>query len=159
MASMKPDSGDKDEVGRDITIVRIRGGDDNAHAAWALLTELRPRLSLVAFRRLLADSQEPPVTYEAAMVEQNCVALIGWRLHNDSRIGRHAYVADLVVAAGHRGRGLGRIMINSVADAARQLNCITMVLDSGNANTAAHQFYETIGFARTAVQFELSLDG
>lgn len=159
MALLKPDSGDMDEAVRNITIVRIRGGDDNAHAAWALLTELRPRLSLVAFQQLLADSQEPPVIYEAAMVEQNCVALIGWRLHNDSRIGRHAYVADLVVAAGHRGLGLGRVMIHCVADEARRLNCITMVLDSGVANTAAHRFYETMGFTRTAVQFELPLHG
>lgn len=159
MALLMPDGSAEDEAGRGITLVRIRGGDDNAHAAWALLTELRPRLSWVAFQRLLEDSQEPPVIYEAAMVEHNCVALIGWRLHNDSRIGRHAHVADLVVAAGHRGRGLGRVMITWVSDAARRLNCLTMVLDSGNSNTAAHRFYETMGFTRTAVQFELSLDG
>jgi GNAT superfamily N-acetyltransferase len=162
MVSPRPEQdGDKmTECGAaQLTTVRVRAGGPAVHEAWSVLTELRPNLALDTFVELLADSAQPVNNYYATMSEGICVAVVGWRIHTDARIGRHAYVADLVVAKKARGGGIGRGVIDGVARQAASVGCRTLVLDSGVTNTGAHRFYETIGFDMTAVQFSMPLPG
>jgi ribosomal protein S18 acetylase RimI-like enzyme len=158
MASQKHDQGDDSMTERDerrMTTLRVGPSSPIVRQAWTVLTELRAGLKFDDFVELLADSAQPVNNYYATVSEGTCVAVVGWRIHTDARIGRHAYVADLVVSKSVRGSGIGRTVIEDVAKQAASVGCKTIVLDSGVTNTNAHRFYETIGFDRTAVQFSM----
>ena len=143
--------------GRRLTTMRVRPNGPIVREAWTVMTELRPGLEFDAFVDLLADSAQPINNYYATISDGTCVAVVGWRIHTDARIGRHAYVADLVVSKALRGSGIGRSVIESVARRAALVGCRTLVLDSGVTNIDAHRFYETVGFDQTAVQFSMPL--
>ncbi|GAA2553181.1 GNAT family N-acetyltransferase [Mycolicibacterium diernhoferi] len=158
MASSNPDTigcGDRPDG---ISLVRVDAHDPNLVAVWTLLTELRPQLTLQTFAQLLIDAVQMNLVYEAAILEGKAVALVGWRLVTDSRLGRHVYVADLVVTTRRRGLGLGHAVLAKVVERTRELECTHVVLDSGITNTSAHRFYEAFGFTQTALQFELALN-
>lgn len=158
MASSNPDTIGCGGHPDGISLVQVDAHNPSLVAVWTLLTELRPQLTLQAFAQLLIDAVQMNLVYEAAILEGKAVALVGWRLVTDSRLGRHVYVADLVVTSQRRGLGLGRAVLAEVVARARELNCTTVVLDSGVENTSAHHFYEAFGFTQTALQFELALN-
>lgn len=137
--------------------MRVQPSDSFVSDVWTVLVELRPQLTFERFVELLGRSQQPTNNYHVTIVNGNCVAVAGWRIHNDSRIGRHAYVADLVVSQMSRGQGLGRALIRFVAEEARSAGCTNLILDSGITNVSAHLFYESIGLQKTAVQFTMPL--
>ncbi len=158
MASSNPDTTGSGDDPHGFSLVQVSGHDPNFVAVCTLLAELRPQLTVQTFAQLLVDAVALNLVYEAAILETEVAALVGWRLVTDSRLGRHLYVADLVVASPRRGLGLGRAVLAEVVARARELNCTTVVLDSGVENTSAHHFYEALGFAQTALQFELALN-
>lgn len=54
----------------------------------------------------------------------------------------------LFVAAPWRGKGVGRQMIEAVAQRARALGCAYMVVGTAADNAAAHRFYDGLGLQR-----------
>jgi GNAT superfamily N-acetyltransferase len=62
-------------------------------------------------------------------------------------------VTSLVVAAKHRGRGLGRTLLAGAAEFARQHRCSGIELTSAERRVEAHRFYQGLGFARTGFRF------
>jgi ribosomal-protein-alanine N-acetyltransferase len=56
------------------------------------------------------------------------------------------HVHRLVVAAGFRGRGLGRALLKSVAADAAGRGVSTLTLKVGVSNEEARRFYENLGF-------------
>jgi GNAT superfamily N-acetyltransferase len=57
-------------------------------------------------------------------------------------------VEDVVVHPDWRGRGVGRQMMRFAMEQCRQANCYKLSLSSNLQRTAAHQFYEALGFQR-----------
>jgi ribosomal protein S18 acetylase RimI-like enzyme len=66
-------------------------------------------------------------------------------------------VTSLVVAARHRGRGLGRTLLAGAAEFARQHRCSGIELTSAERRVEAHRFYQRLGFSRTGFRFFQSL--
>jgi len=62
------------------------------------------------------------------------------------------YVGELVVSTDHEGQGVGRALIDTVTDLARQLGLTTITLDTGAANTSARGFYRALGFEEEDVK-------
>jgi GNAT superfamily N-acetyltransferase len=62
-------------------------------------------------------------------------------------------VTSLVVAARHRGCGLGKILLAGAAEFARRHRCSGIELTSAERRVEAHRFYERLGFARTGFRF------
>jgi GNAT superfamily N-acetyltransferase len=58
------------------------------------------------------------------------------------RYGRRAWVEDLVVAPDARSGGLGRQLLDAAKAWARDRGATHLELDSGEARTDAHRFYE-----------------
>jgi [ribosomal protein S18]-alanine N-acetyltransferase len=56
------------------------------------------------------------------------------------------HIHRLVVAAGFRGRGLGRALLKSVAADAAAREVSTLTLKVGLSNEEARRFYENLGF-------------
>jgi GNAT superfamily N-acetyltransferase len=54
----------------------------------------------------------------------------------------------------HRGRGLGRTLLNHAIHWAKDRGCRSIVLDTSTAMTAAQRLHESAGFARTGTRTE-----
>ncbi len=65
------------------------------------------------------------------------------------------YLEGLYVDPAHRGRGLGRALVDYAAGWFRERGCRHIATDTGIDNAAAQRLYEHLGFARkwTVVQF------
>jgi ribosomal protein S18 acetylase RimI-like enzyme len=53
---------------------------------------------------------------------------------------------DLAVAPAHRGRGLGRRLLDTVTEAARALGCGAVTLEVRDDNAVAQRLYRSAGF-------------
>lgn len=79
---------------------------------------------------------------------------------NLTRGGRpYAVIENVVTHASHRRQSFGRQAMNAAFDVARAHDCYKVMLMSAGARSSAHDFYESLGFDRSAKQaFVLSLD-
>ena len=57
-----------------------------------------------------------------------------------------AYLAELYVAPGHRGRGIGRAFLTDVLEHARQRGATFIDLNTSEDDEAARHLYESFGF-------------
>ncbi len=58
------------------------------------------------------------------------------------RFGQRAWVEDLVVDPGRRSTGVGKALLDAAKAWARERGATHLELDSGDARTEAHRFYE-----------------
>ncbi|MFJ7586323.1 GNAT family N-acetyltransferase [Streptomyces sp. NPDC097617] len=69
-----------------------------------------------------------------------------------------ALVEAVRVRADRRGGGLGAELVRLAAERARERGCGLIQLTSSKRRTAAHRFYERLGFARSHEGFKLYLE-
>jgi ribosomal protein S18 acetylase RimI-like enzyme len=69
------------------------------------------------------------------------------------------YVGELAVDPQYEGRGVGRALIDAVTEHAEQLGVLTIILDTGAANTNARGFYKRLGFEVEDVKLTKRVDG
>jgi GNAT superfamily N-acetyltransferase len=62
------------------------------------------------------------------------------------REGRWGRIVALVTAAGCRGQGIGRRLVEAAEEAAGDLGCITMEVTSARGRTESHPFYRSLGY-------------
>ena len=60
--------------------------------------------------------------------------------------GAEAYLAELYVVPAERGRGLGRALLSSAVDLARERGADTIDLGTSEDDVAARALYESMGF-------------
>ncbi len=68
-----------------------------------------------------------------------------------------ALVEAVRIRADRRGAGLGAELMRLAAERARERGCGLVQLTSSKRRTAAHRFYERLGFARSHEGFKLHL--
>ncbi|GGR91209.1 GNAT family N-acetyltransferase [Streptomyces nojiriensis] len=69
-----------------------------------------------------------------------------------------ALVEAVRIRADRRGSGLGAELMRLAAERARERGCGLVQLTSSKRRTAAHRFYERLGFARSHEGFKLHLE-
>jgi GNAT superfamily N-acetyltransferase len=57
-------------------------------------------------------------------------------------------VHDLAVVSDYRGKGIGRRLLEAVADHGRTLGCCKLTLETQENNHRAQRLYKSVGFAR-----------
>jgi ribosomal protein S18 acetylase RimI-like enzyme len=67
-------------------------------------------------------------------------------------------VEDVAVARAAQGRGIGRAMMELALDECRRHGCYKMLLSSNAMRTAAHGFYEALGFTKHGYSFRVELE-
>jgi GNAT superfamily N-acetyltransferase len=90
-----------------------------------------------------------------------CVALDGeqiaglalFRVYENTFLGQHLYVDDLVTDEGLRSRGVGKALLDFLSGQARERGCKAVTLDSGTQRERAHAFYFREGFTIRAFHF------
>lgn len=65
-------------------------------------------------------------------------------------------VESVVVDAAHRGRGIGRAMMDRARRHCRDRGCYKMALSSNLARERAHAFYQRLGFERHGYSFRVA---
>jgi len=68
-------------------------------------------------------------------------------------------VEDVVVDEQWRGKGIGKLMMQFAMDHCKRIGCSKLTLSSSMQRTAAHQFYESLGFQKHGYSFRVKLDG
>jgi ribosomal protein S18 acetylase RimI-like enzyme len=63
-------------------------------------------------------------------------------------LGNVAWIEDVVVDEGSRGRGYGRLMVEAAEEAARAAGLTSLRLTSRESRTVAHGMYEKLGYRR-----------
>ena len=93
--------------------------------------------------------------HHAIFVADNGKNLAGW-IHGAERnllvVERIVEICGLVVAAGQRGSGVGRRLIEAVEEWARGRGFAEVSVRSNVARPESHPFYEKLGFSRTKTQ-------
>ena len=82
---------------------------------------------------------------------------MGWIELRQRASGTSAWINDISVDADHRGRGLGRGLLDALHDAARDLGARSMALNVFGDNATAIRLYETSGYVVTAQQMRREL--
>lgn len=62
-----------------------------------------------------------------------------------------AYIGELVVAAEHTGRGIGRALMAAVEDWARECGYTRITLETGALNQGGRAFYSQLGYTEEEV--------
>jgi GNAT superfamily N-acetyltransferase len=80
-----------------------------------------------------------------------------WRVHENTAIGVHLYVDDLITSEARRSLGVGHALMQWLEQRARELACVALVLDSGTQRARAHRFYYREGLAVVCFNFSKDL--
>ncbi|MBD2770411.1 GNAT family N-acetyltransferase [Hymenobacter sp. BT664] len=125
----------------------------DARALAPLLTELGYPTAEPAVRDRLAVLSTTGEQALVAVAQGHVVALVllhrTWFLHRppDGRI------VTLVVAASHRGRGIGAQLLAAAEEVFRQWGCGRAEVSSGATREAAHRFYCRVGYEEQPKRF------
>ena len=103
----------------------------------------------------LAGAGEPVLLAEEG---GEVIGLLDWHvmttIHRPRPVGR---LVALIVAHGHRGRGIGRALVQEAERRMRERDCEKMEVTSNLRLTNAHQFYEGLGLERSSYRFAKDL--
>ncbi|MGW4033722.1 N-acetyltransferase family protein [Streptomyces sp. NPDC004838] len=109
-----------------------------------------------AFERLTADpNQLPTVAVRGDKVVGTLQLTIVPGLSRRGAI--RAIIEGVRVHADERGSGLGTRLIEWAIEESRHRNCDLVQLTSDASRTAAHRFYEKLGFEASHIGFKLHL--
>lgn len=107
-------------------------------------------LQLVFERALISSNQKLTV----AILDNRIVGYCSLTIKNNFwQAGYVGNVDELVVDAGFRKNGIGKILMVHAEELARQHQCKLIELDSSFHRKEAHRFYENIGFKSRAYLF------
>ena len=68
------------------------------------------------------------------------------------------YIPELVVLEKYQNQGIGKKLINSCINLAKEKKCHRIRLESGNQRKSSHQFYKHLGFEQSAFSFTKNLE-
>ena len=98
---------------------------------------------------LVADEEGDVVGYAFAAVEgYDYMALRG----------PAGVLHDVIVEPEHRGRGVGRLLLDATLEFFRSRNVPRVVLWTAERNEAAQRLFASMGFRRTMIEMTLELD-
>jgi N-acetylglutamate synthase-like GNAT family acetyltransferase len=68
-----------------------------------------------------------------------------------------AKLSAIVVSGSHRGRGVGRALLEAIETDARSRGCGSIFLTTAERRADAHEFYRRLGYAETGRRFAKTL--
>lgn len=144
-----------------VAMTSIRAARDvDASAIAGLLAQLGYPASVASIPSRLARLHTESATVLVAVSEQQGVvglasAVSFAAMHTDTPV---VYITALVIDERVRGQGIGRAMVVSLEQWARERGCPRLSVTSGEQRHEAHSFYSQCGFPYTGRRFTKALD-
>lgn len=85
------------------------------------------------------------------------VGVAVYRIYENTALGIHMYVDDLVTDETRRSKGVGRALLEHLSIIAKRRDCKKLTLDSAIHRQQAHKFYFREGFVITSFHFHKQL--
>lgn len=123
-----------------------------------VLRELRPHLTRELFDRVYANAYPQGLRFLAALEQNDCVGVAGWRIVINTSAGSKLYIDDLVTTEAARSQGVGAALLTELERRARQAGCTVLDLDSGVQRPDAHRFYFRESLAIRSFHFAKTLE-
>ena len=120
--------------------------DEVVEALLRLLPQVSSRGGDVTAERVRRVVQQPSTTVIVAKVDGRVVGS-ATLIRLLSLVGQFGYVEEAVVDESARGAGIGRSLIEGLADIARAEGLDFLELTSRPAREAANRLYQSLGFA------------
>ncbi|EKE18668.1 MAG: Acetyltransferase [uncultured bacterium] len=114
--------------------------------------ELKKLFEILTGKEILIDS--------AALIKDTCVTclvieedakLIGFGsliIHKVPTKGEVARIEDIIIAEGHQGKGLGRMLVLKLIEIAKEKKVGRINLTSNPMRVSAQKLYESVGFIK-----------
>jgi [ribosomal protein S18]-alanine N-acetyltransferase len=103
------------------------------------------------FESELAQVRDGSRYYVVALAGRDVVGYAGlWFVHDPD--GDEAHVTNIVVAPGHRRRGVARRLMVHLADEAIRAGCVAWTLEVRASSTGAQELYRRFGFAPAGIR-------
>lgn len=131
---------------------------DELEKCFPVMKELRPHLNIDDYISIY-DKSHKSDGYEivAIKINNNVVAVMGYRILFDYVRGKHIYIDDLVSTAAARSKGFGAELLSYAESVAKDLDCKTLRLCTGIENERGVKFYEKNGWTKRAFAYTKKL--
>lgn len=144
-----------------LEVVRVAAGRVVTEAGWLARAEtvhraLRPHLPADyagTMAAIVADGGEIAVAVQGEAV----FGVTVFRSYRNTSNGVHFYVDDLVTDPAARSRGVGKVLLDWLAEEARERGAGRLRLDSGTQRVDAHRFYHREGMHIACFHFSRDL--
>ncbi|GHM99357.1 N-acetyltransferase [Cytophagales bacterium WSM2-2] len=122
---------------------------------YPLMKELRPKLTLEDFITIYQQANAGNhYKIIGAYSNNDCIALMGYRILHDYVHGKHLYIDDLVTSAAHQSKGAGAKLLKEAEVLAKKSGCNYVRLCTGIENERGKEFYDREGFKLRAVVYK-----
>ena len=138
------------------TAIRTIESNRDIAGCYAAMRQLRPHFTLEGFVARVLLQRSLGYHLVALEGEGGPVAVAGYQIRETLSDGRFLHVEDLVTLDQHRSRGYGAELLRWLVKRARELDCVSLQLDSAVWRKEAHHFYERQGLDRIAYHFALT---
>ena len=145
---------------RDGLNVRLLHDLEDIRKSWPLMQQLRPDQSDEGRYVEQVERQKKNTGYNLVGVfdsDGQLRGIAGFVCSEMLSRGSYLYVDDLVIDEGHRGQGIGRVLISWLSAQARDLGCNSLHLDCSNHRLDSHRFYRREGLEDRSLHFVLDL--
>lgn len=137
--------------------IKIAETDEEIKNCYAVMSELRPHLSLENFAAQVKRQMENSNFQLVYLSENEVKAVAGIRIAEWLARGKSLEIEDLVSTENERSKGFGGALFDWILNHAKRENCAEVRLVSHVTRFGAHKFYLKKGMIIDAHFFSLAL--
>lgn len=150
-------------------MIALRPLREDEYAAWDEAHRAEYERGLVEFAGLTAEAARAKVEHDVPAVLPDGLATADtwlWAVEDDGRKvgtvflglrGGEAWLYDITIEAGERGRGYGRAAMLALEDELRALGHESVALNVWGGNEVARGLYRSLGYAEQSVHMRKRL--
>ncbi len=137
--------------------IQLGESDFKILKCFPVMSQLRPHLQPTKFVEQVRYQMKQGYQLAFLEVDEQAVAVAGFRIYTCLASGKLLYVDDLVVDELKRSHSYGKQLFQWLIEYARNHDCEHLSLDSGVQRFAAHRFYLMQRMSITSHHFSIKL--
>ncbi|MEH2003693.1 GNAT family N-acetyltransferase [Nostoc sp.] len=137
--------------------IQLGESDFQILKCFPVISQLRPHLDQAKFVEQVRYQMKGGYQLAFLEVEEQAIAVVGFRISTCLASGKFLYIDDLVVDELKRSHSYGKQLFQWLIEYARNHDCEHLSLDSGVQRFAAHRFYLMQRMNITSHHFSIQL--